>query len=242
MSGCAGRFEAQREQSRPLVKIGMDKLSKGDEQTAFIQFSKAEDVNPSDPEVFYGLALTYRRWLKYDLALKYVDKSISNGDKLGFEHPGMKSEAYNLKGDILFQLKRYDDALECFAKALEDDLYPDPQFSWYNKGLVYFSLNKDAQARKCFNAALAKDEHYAPAWLGLGQLANREGKNEEALRFLQKAVKEFPDYAEAHVILSQIYLRQGDKKSSAEHLRQVIRIDQTGPLGRQAQGVLYNME
>lgn len=241
LAACAMNFATMREASRPQVKLGMEKLAKNDLQGALLDLKKAEESNPYDPEVYYGLALTYRQWEKPALALSNIDKAITYGDKLGYEHPGMKSEAYNLKGDILAGQKRYDEALENFQQALKDDLYPTPEYTLYNMAVVYLAMNKPDEAQARLDAALAKNPHYAPAWFARGQLAMQKGDAVAAVNALKHAVQEFPDYLEAHWALAQLYLQSADKQAAIPHLKAVARLDKEGPIGKQAQRTLNDM-
>lgn len=241
LASCAAISTQKREISRPMVKLGMEKVAKNDLQGALIDFKKAEEANPSDPEVYYGLALTYRQWGKPQLALDYVDKAIRYGNKLGFEHPGMKSEAYNLKGDILNGLKRYDEAMDNFKKALKDDFYTTPEFTLYNMAVIYMMQGKIDDAQASLNTALTKNSHYAPAWLLVGKINAQKGSNAQAESAFKHALLEFPDFTEAHWDLALIYIKDEDYKSAAEHLREVVRLDKDGPFGKQAQRTLNDM-
>lgn len=241
LASCATMSAQKREVSRPLIKLGMEKITKNDLQGALIDFKKAQEANPSDPEVYYGLALTYRQWGKALLALDYVGKAIRYGDRLGFEHPGMKSEAYNLKGDILSGLKRYDEAMENFEKALKDDMYTTPEYTLYNMAVIYMMQGKIEEAQTSLNTALTKNSHYAPAWFLTGKINIQKGSNTHAENAFKHAIQEFPDFAEAHWELALLYIKDEDYRSAVEHLHEVVRLDKDGPLGKQAQRTLNDM-
>lgn len=241
LASCATMSMQKREVSRAMVKLGMEKVAKNDLQGALIDFKKAEDANPYDPEVYYGLSLTYRQWGKPQLALDYVEKAIRYGNKLGFEHPGMKSEAYNLKGDILSGLKRYDEALDNFKKALKDDFYTTPEFTLYNMAVIYMIQDKIDDAQASLNTALTKNSHYAPAWLLVGKINGQKGSNAQAISALKHALLEFPEFTEAHWELALIYIKTEDYKSAAKHLYEVVRLDKDGPFGKRAQRTLNDM-
>jgi len=59
----------------------------------------------------------------------------------------------------LFNLSRYDEALQYFDNAT--DLKPDNAEYWYNKGMALFNLSRYDEALKCFNKAinLKPDDH-----------------------------------------------------------------------------------
>ncbi len=241
LASCATMSAQKRDISRPMVKLGMEKIAKNDLQGALIDLKKAEEANPTDPEVYYGLALTYRQWGKPQLALEYVGKAIRYGDRLGFEHPGMKSEAYNLKGDVLSGLKRYDEAMDSFEKALRDDMYTTPEYTLYNMAVISVIQGKIEEAQNRLNTALMKNSHYAPAWLLMGKLNVQKGLNAEAENAFKHAIQEFPDFTEAHWELALLYIKIEAYPSAIEHLREVVRLAKDGPLGKQAQRTLNDM-
>ena len=62
----------------------------------------------------------------------------------------------------------------------------------------------------------------------------RQGKNEEAIRHYNKAVRINPDYLQAHYNLGVALAMKGDRKGGAYHFSQVLRIDPGNPGARRA--------
>lgn len=58
----------------------------------------------------------------------------------------------NNEGNQLFNDKKYDEALECFEKAIKQNKYYEQ--SYFNKGHVFIKLNKNAEAIKSFQQYL----------------------------------------------------------------------------------------
>ncbi|NMD40545.1 MAG: tetratricopeptide repeat protein, partial [Deltaproteobacteria bacterium] len=115
--GCAGQFKEQRALSGPMVALAMGKIQENDIQGALIELRKAAAANPTDPEVYYAYAMAYWKSEKFDKALENVDKAIEYADRLDVEHPGLKSEAYNLKGTLFVAQGKYDESVPYFKKA-----------------------------------------------------------------------------------------------------------------------------
>ncbi len=228
LAGCAGSFAKNRKISGPSCQIAMEKLGQNDMQSALVELKKAQKVNPVDPEVYYGFALTYRQWNKPEEALPYVDKAIEYAGNLELDHPGMRSEAYNLKGDLLVTLKKNDEALKCFKKALEDDLYKTPEYTLYNMSLVYIAMGKYTEAKSNLTKAVDIRPDYAPAWDALGVVYSKTGDNVSAIEAFKKALNLFPDYIEAHWDIAQVYIDTGDTEEAKKHLVEIIRLDKTG--------------
>ncbi|MEW6621427.1 MAG: tetratricopeptide repeat protein, partial [bacterium] len=58
---------------------------------------------------------------------------------------------YYNQGVALCKLRRYNEAVECFDKAI--NLNPAFQQAWYNKAIALQNLGKREQANKCFKEA-----------------------------------------------------------------------------------------
>jgi tetratricopeptide (TPR) repeat protein len=63
------------------------------------------------------------------------------------------------KGSELFSDSKYQEAMECYNKAL--DLDPSFAEAFYDKGLVLFALEKYQEAMECYNKALDSDPSFA---------------------------------------------------------------------------------
>jgi putative PEP-CTERM system TPR-repeat lipoprotein len=82
-----------------------------------------------------------------------------------------------------------------------------------NLAQVDLAQNKPADARKRYEAILAKERKNVRAMIALGELAEREGKAEEYLAWLDKAAKADPSAIQPRQLLARYYVehKQGDK-------------------------------
>lgn len=241
-SGCASQFKEQRKISRPLVALGMAKINQNDIQGAFIELRKALNANPTDPEVYYGYAVAYWKSGTFDKALQNVDKTIEYSDKLELEHPGIKGEAYNLKGTIYAGQKKFDEAVSNFKKALSDELYQTPEYSLYNLATMYLEKKDIALALETDQKTLERNSHYAPAWHLLSKLYVAQGKPNDAINALRHAILEYPGYAEAHYDLAQLYLQMGATEKARDEFVKVVELDQGGPFATMAVDKLKDLK
>ncbi|VFU16433.1 Tetratricopeptide repeat protein (modular protein) [anaerobic digester metagenome] len=241
LAGCASTFQQKRELSKPMVAIAMGKIQQNDIQGALVELNRAAQANPKDPEVYYAYALVYWRTERFDRALDNATMAVNLAGKLGLEHPGFKGEAYNLKGTILVSMDRPEEAVEAFKKALKDELYLTPEYAHYNLASVYYQQGRYPEAEQSAKKALEENSHYAPAWNILGQVFLKQGQDKHAIEAFEKAILEFPQYTEAHWELAQAFFKTGDTGSAARHLREVIRLDETGLLGARARQSLQNL-
>jgi len=228
VTGCAATFQEKRDLSKPMVSIAMGKIANNDIQGALLELRRAQRANPEDPEIFYGFALAYWKSDRPESALEHIDKAIALSDRLGLEHPGLKSEAFNLKGTILTGMDSYEEALSSFEEALKDELYATPEYPLYNMSFIHLSSKRYEQAIETATQALDHNPHYAPAWEMLGKIFAQQGKDAQAIEAFKHAILEFPGYVEAHWEIAQLYIRIGETEQGISHLNEVIRVDPGG--------------
>ena len=95
-------------------------------------------------------------WKSYDY---WVASALSESDpqiKIRYLTKALKldptySPAWGLKGTALLGLKRYEEALQCFARSLE--IHANASI-WHKKGLCCYHLGRHEQAVECFNEAI----------------------------------------------------------------------------------------
>src|ERR1019366_3663470 len=75
-------------------------------------------------------------------------------------------QAYNMRGSVLAQAGKTEEALADFSKAISLD--PNYGQAFANRGLIYRKTKRLDQAMSDYERALALDPNYAPAWLGRG--------------------------------------------------------------------------
>lgn len=242
LAGCAASFKEKRALSKPFVSIAMGKIQRNDIQGALVELRKALDANSSDAEVYYAFAMAYWKSEKYDKAVENADKAIVYADKIGLEHPGLKSEAYNLKGSILAGKGDREEAAKAFRNAVKDELYATPEYPYYNLASVLLELNRYDEARQAAQQALNSNSHYAPAWKVLSQVYLRQGSTEQAVDALRHAIIEFPGYTEAYWDLAGILIKTGHKQDAIKALNEVVRLDPNGLWGALAQQRLNDLK
>jgi len=211
-----------------MVSIAMGKIANNDIQGALLELRRAQRANRDDPEIYYGFALAYWKSDRPVSALENIDKAIALANSLELEHPGLKSETYNLKGTILIGMNSPEEAMSSFEKALKDELYATPEYPLYNMSFLHLSSNRYDEAVEAATQALDHNPHYAPAWDMLGKIFTQQGKDAQAIEAFKHAILEFPGYIDAHWEIAQLYLRLGDTEQGIYHLNEVIRMDASG--------------
>lgn len=107
--------------------------------------------------------------------------AIKEYDRLLIEIPRILDR----KGFALHSLMLYDEAIECYDKALQ--IEPNLAFIWNNKGIALHNLKKYGDAIKCYDRAIEIDPSYTYAWLSKGRVLDVLGRHKEARRCFKRA-------------------------------------------------------
>lgn len=117
-------------------------------------------------ENYYSDALDYYNSGKYELALRFINKSIEAWENAKFAgelstiSPTLlpllgPSDSWNLKGLILDELGRYEEAINCFNIALDND--PNNAYAWANMGITHYHLGNYNKSIECYDYAIDID-------------------------------------------------------------------------------------
>ena len=117
-------------------------------------------------------------------------------------------QAYNMRGSVLAQAGKTEEALADFNKAISLD--PNYGQAFANRGLIYRKTKRFDQAMADYDRSLALDPNYAPAYLGRGIVYKARKQAAEALEDFNKAISLHPDNAEAYYNRGLLY--QGEKQ------------------------------
>ncbi len=110
-------------------------------------------------------------------------------------------ECWGCCGNLLFKLRRYEDAINCFVRAI--DINPSSFEAWHNKGTAWFEFGRDrfrsvaqkelAEALICFNRAVELNPNSGDAWCDRGNALWHLYFHKEALESFDKAIELKPN-------------------------------------------------
>ncbi len=142
-----------------------------------------------------------------------------------FGPDGNNKNSWFNKGNSLSDLKKYEEAVGCYSKALEiDNKYT---YAWYNKGLLLIELKKYNDALLCFNKTLEIDDKYTDAWLNKGIVLIELKKNDEALLCFDKLLELDKNYSEAWYNKACIEALNDNKTKALKFLRKAIELNES---------------
>ncbi len=150
-------------------------------------------------------------------ALHYVHGKASDAAKIGEQVIAARPDvmpAHHTLGLFYEKAGENEKALAAFQKASE----LDPKFAAAPVRIGILCVEKDPpRALAAFRKAceLAPDD--PRPFLGVAKVLKAEGKNDEAYKMAQEALRRYPNYAEAHRDAAAICTALGKKEEAARH-------------------------
>jgi tetratricopeptide (TPR) repeat protein len=145
--------------------------------------------NGADPDSLYWIGKFYE-----DLANRTFEQ-------LAARNPA-EPQVYETQGDQYLAKGEYEKALEAYKKALASSPGAPPGLH-FNLGNIYWRTLRLEDARKELEAELKINPYHAQANYELGDISAKQGKAEEAVPYLEKALALDPGLVEAHRALGR---------------------------------------
>ncbi len=124
---------------------------------------------------------------------------------------------------LLFKLNRTNEAIQATRQTI--DMYPKNQEIALSIFLPLIEAKQYAEAEKVYRHYLTLNTQAPNAHYNLGTLALAQGRNEEAILSLQRAIKDAPDDTDAHLYLAQALEKVGKPQEAMHAYRRVLSLD-----------------
>ncbi|MGL1891526.1 MAG: tetratricopeptide repeat protein [Spirochaetaceae bacterium] len=167
-------------------------------------FIKAKSLDESSVKFQMGVALAYFNLEDYSESIE-IYESILSLDK-------SKSEVYYNLSLARAKISDYDSALTDITKAIEID--PELAKYHYTKGEISEALGDENSAAGHYLNAVKLDNYYYKPMLNLGNIYDRVGRFEDAIKLLQFALKLKPNDPNIKFSLGAAYLHNKDYAES----------------------------
>jgi len=163
---------------------------------------KADDPNAVDTVIIFNAGLAAYNAKQYDKAIDYYKQAAK------YKYNGAK--IYSLIASSYFQKKDTAGALVVLNGALKE--YPN-EVTILNEVInVYLNSNKDSEAMKYLEIAMAQDPKNATYFFVQGTLYDKLDKSEDAIKSYLKAIEFKTDYFDAYYNLGAVYYNKGVKQ------------------------------
>jgi len=131
-------------------------------------------------------------------------------------------EAWNSKGNALFYLARYEEAIQSFDEALKLTHNRAPE-AWNNKGNTLAELGRYEEAIECYDESLSLRGDYPEAWNNKGNALYYLARYEKAINCFDMARKIRKDYPEAWYNMAVAFAELRDKKNCLKALKEAMK-------------------
>lgn len=129
----------------------------------------------------------------------------------------------NAEGVRLFDQARYQEAVQQFQQALDND--PSNADAYYNLAAAYHRLGQInarasdlSQAESYYNLCLTRDPNHRECYRGFAVLLAEQNRSEEAFRLLQTWGDRNPADPEPKIELARLSEEFGDRESAKQYL------------------------
>ena len=179
--------------------LGNFYASQGSYQQASIHYQQAVERQPSYEQAYVNLAGVYARQTEYSTAIQVLTRGIA-------ALPGSAELKFRLGWNYFVQ-GRYAAALEQFQQVVRLD--PQRLQAYDFIARMYMAQEQGQEAQQILQQALAVHPDASALLARLGILLLDAGSPAQASEYLERAIREDPDHAEAYYSLGQAYLRTG---------------------------------
>ncbi|HHH38394.1 MAG TPA: peptidase M48 [Sedimenticola sp.] len=203
-----------------MKRAGYDPEAAVTLQQTFVRLAKGRDQNWLE-----GLFATHPPSEERVRKNRELAAKLGTGGRLGKEEyqrriAGLKHDrkayAYYEQGQKVLK-KSPEKALALAGLAIE--IQPREPLFWGLKGDALAARNRDQEARRAYDKALALDSGFYRYYLKRGELAAKMGDRPQAQRDLKRSMELLPT-AEASYDLGLIAKRSGDEQAALGYLRQ----------------------
>ena len=179
-----------------LIQNALQHLQKNELDSASILLQKALESSPHNPDVLRLLSVVSALRFDYIGALELIDQVIALTPDNGIAHSN--------RGNILKELKRFEEALESVDKCIKLD--PSYVEAYINKGNVLQDLHRYDEALECYDRAIALQPNYPEAYSNKGNALELLHRHREAMECFDMATTINPQYVDAywHKALGQL--------------------------------------
>lgn len=198
-------------------------------------FQRALRLHPRNPRSYYDVGNVYMAMERYDKAIPFLASAIKLDPENSLAHHGLSR--------IFLDTGKYKECERSSKEALREDPYMERQESniglWSTENLAvsYIYQERYAEAEECLqrNVELLEFTYYN---LGLAQF--KQGKYEEALVNLQRALEFAPTDVEYLDMLANAYMELGRLNEAKKVLEQANTIDKNYALAHYDLGVVLS--
>lgn len=171
--------------------------------------------------IAYNEGLKLMRVRQDEKAIQSINKAVGV-DVEGVEDT--KAKAYYLRAFCEKRLRRYNDSITSYEKAIElDSKYTE---ALHGLGTTYARLGNADKAIESFEKAVVTDPKYDKSYYEMGKVYLENKKDfAKAIANFQKATEANPSHDDAFNALGDVYLKQGNIGGAIQALESAVEVN-----------------
>jgi type IV pilus assembly protein PilF len=207
-------LDAEHSPGDLYVAMAAEYFRLGQMEPALRRAEQAIAEDKENPRAFYMLAVIYQGIGQ----IAKADESFKHAVELSPKNPDIR----NAYGTFFCSQRRYPQAQEQFAKALENPLYTTPWVAMTNAGTCAASAGDASRAQTEYRHALETNPSFGPALLKLAEIDFRDGNVKGAKGYMDRYFQSNTPDAQALALAIKIERKLGNPKAAATY-EQVLR-------------------
>lgn len=246
------RNEINRTNTNAYISIGVTEDNIGNTEKAVEYYDKALKIKPESITALYNKGLGYQKLNQIKKAEEYYDKALSLDSNYinalnnkafilllrkeyqkGLEYAEriLKIDktyvnALLSKGNAYINLKKYKEALEIYKKVIKYE--PDSEKGYHGMGCAYSWLKKHKKSNSYYNKALLINPDSSDAYIMLSDIGSNlinTGRYNEALEYLEKAIKINPAYYHPYYCKACMFALTGKNEQALQMIKKTLQLD-----------------
>lgn len=197
-----------------LVQLADVYEAQGLYEVAEKKLFEAKEIEPDEKVLDFALAELFFATGQYNRAIPFYERvspHFTTFNDVSITERLAESHAF---------LGHYEEAFQ-YYESIDDD-HPDTLFKY---GYTAKQHGKESVAISVWQELIEMDPHYYAVYPLLAQLYLDQGREEDALRIIERGLTYNDFHKELHVMRAQIALNKNDKEKAKEHIEQAIDID-----------------
>jgi tetratricopeptide (TPR) repeat protein len=165
---------------------------------------------PREPSAVGGLGITLQAWEQWEAAHAAYQRAQALAPDA--------ADWWHLDGLVLLRMAQYGEAAAAFEAALQRQ--PALVAAQARLAEARFEEGGLDASRRAYQALASRPEAAPVGALGLGRIAARQGRHDEAVAHFEKAIALYPEFAAAYYGLAQSLRALGRRAEAAAALEQ----------------------
>ncbi len=236
-------FAQAKADGETRFSTGLTHMREGRLELAIEEFKGAIKEDPKNAYFYKGLGIAYQQLAdrcRNEACRQAPLKDAIAASRKALELNPYYTDARNDLGAALMRAGQREAGKKELITAFSDPTNPSPELTARNLGTAFFEEKNYPEALNWFQSSVSRNKAYPDAWLGMADVLVAQGRVDEAILQLEKAVKELPQEWGILLGLGEAYYRASRFSEARARFETVAGRDPTGPAGRRAAELLRN--